>query len=416
MTKLSSTCSLSSSLSTCFRALVLYTVMVPTISSAQTYTVLYAFKGSPDGNQPSSGVLRDSKGNLYGTTFSGGAQACKGFPGCGTVFIVDTANTERVLYNFTPGQGNYPPEPGLQLLNQSGVYGTTWGGGASNRGSVFQVSPTGQFNELFDFAGGSKGNAPSLFARDPAGNLYGTTRGGGNFTKSGFVFKLNAIGGGLSLYNFTCLYCDNQGGSGFGLPDQSISAGRIMYGVAEGGTYNSGVVYQFNSSGATVLYNFQGGTDGWSPQGPLLRDSAGNLYGTTGNPDGSFCDSDGCGNVFKVDPSGHETVLFTFMGGPEGGHPRGGLVRDAQGNIYGISFTGGQSPNYCGDPYDRGCGVIFKIDTTGRETVLHTFTNQADGGYPNGDLIIDSAGNLYGTTTTGGDPNCQCGVVFKLTP
>jgi uncharacterized repeat protein (TIGR03803 family) len=118
-----------------------------------------------------------------------------------------------------------------------------------------------------------------------------------------------------------------------------------------------------------------------------------------------------------VGPTGKQTVLYNFSGGSDGGYPTGGLVRDAQGNLYGTTWIGGGNANTC-NPYSMpvGCGVVYKLDPSGKQTILHTFANQADGGFPNSDLIIDTAGNLYGTTTSGGDQTCSCGVVFKITP
>jgi len=181
----------------------------------------------------------------------------------------------------------------------------------------------------------------------------------------------------------------------------------------------------------SVLYTFTGGTDGSNiPAGevpfqesepPLILDSAGNLYGTTatgGDLSCSFAFSVGCGVVFKLDQTGKETVLYAFTGGTDGGRPEEGLVRDAAGNLYGTAQLGGSD----------GCGVVFKVDPTGKETVLYAFTGLADGGNPAAGLVASSAGSaagkryeLYGTTYDGGDLSCApgggsgCGVVFKIT-
>ena len=393
-------------------------LLIPS-SSAQTYTVIHRFTGVPDGSSPYQGVLTDSKGNLYGTTALGGNQPCASYPGCGTVYKIDSTGKETILRNFgLEGGKQIPPYAYLSLLDpKSDLYGTTIQGGQFGLGSVFAFSPSGAYKVVHSFTGGAQGLEPALFARDASGSLYGTTVTGGNSTQSGVIYKLNASGKESVLYTYTCPECDGQNGMGFGNPGGSMVFGHTLYGVAAGGTTNSGVVYKIDANGqATVLYNFQGGTDGWDPVGPLVRDPAGNLYGVTDNPDGSFCSSDGCGTVFKLDPQGNETQLFTFQDGPEGGHPNGGLVRDAQGNLYGTTWNGGSGAKSCGDPYGRGCGVVFKLDPSGKETVLYTFLNGSGGGYPNGDLIMDSAGILYGTTTSGGDPTCMCGVVFRITP
>ena len=178
-----------------------------------------------------------------------------------------------------------------------------------------------------------------------------------------------------------------------------------------------GVVFKLDTTGKeTVLYTFTGGTDGGLPMAGLVRDSAGNLYGTTYYGGDLSCypyQPYGCGVVFQVDTTGHESVLYTFTNGADGGFPYAGLIRDAAGNFYGTTMWGGT----------HGAGVVFELDTTGHETVLYTFcakTNCTDGGNPVARLIRDAAGNFYGTTEQGGgickEQFGNCGVVFKLTP
>jgi len=179
------------------------------------------------------------------------------------------------------------------------------------------------------------------------------------------------------------------------------------------------VVFELDSAGnETVLYGFTGGADGGVPDSVLLEDSAGNLYGTTEQGGNSECTGGaGCGVVFKLSPQSgggwSETVLYTFCSlsnCADGAYPgTGPLVMDPAGNLYGTTYFGGT--------YDD--GVVFKLDTAGNETILHTFTGGADGGFPNAGLIRDNAGNLYGTAS-GGGATCYtsftCGVVFKITP
>ena len=171
--------------------------------------------------------------------------------------------------------------------------------------------------------------------------------------------------------------------------------------VGGGGTNNAGVVYKVDNCGhETLLYSFTGGADGSSPN-RLTLDSSGNLYGTTTNGGGAA----NAGVVFKLDPSGHETVLYTFTGLADGGNPFGGVVRDSAGNLYGVTSSGGGASS---------TGVVYKIDPMGRETVLYSFKGGSDGAYPN-PVILDAAGNLYGTTTNGGGA-ANAGVVFKVDP
>ena len=182
----------------------------------------------------------------------------------------------------------------------------------------------------------------------------------------------------------------------------------------------------------TVLYSFTGDFDGAEPSS-LIADSAGNLYGTTvygGNTQIDVCDgNEGCGAVFELSPNSNgswtETTLYKFCpqrdNCTDGHRPVGGLVRDGSGNLYGTTIFGGVGLAGC-DPYGGGCGVAFKVDTAGHETVLHTFTGGSDGACPWAVMVMDSAGNFYGSAQHGGDLNCSfngnpgCGVVFKITP
>jgi uncharacterized repeat protein (TIGR03803 family) len=170
-----------------------------------------------------------------------------------------------------------------------------------------------------------------------------------------------------------------------------------------------------NAQGFKVLFSFDS-VDGAFPAAGLIRDSAGNLYGTT-----EFANAGGTGNVYKLDQAGNETVLFSFTGGADGGHPAGGLIRDSAGNLYGTTRDGGDL-NCFFPGTSGGCGVIFKLDPTGHETVLHAFTGGTNGAGPDAAVIRDSAGNLYGTAEFGGNLSCAagsgqgCGIVFKLDP
>jgi len=163
-----------------------------------------------------------------------------------------------------------------------------------------------------------------------------------------------------------------------------------------------------NSSTESILYSFTGGGDGADPQADLIQDAAGNLYGTTLTGGNLSCSPpNGCGTVFKVSRAGKETVLYSFSGGADGASPID-LIRDAKGNLYGVAGGGGSS-NCSG-----GCGVVYKLSSKGKETVLYSFSGGTDGQNPLAKLIFDANGSLYGTTGFGGDPTCKCGTVFKL--
>ena len=172
----------------------------------------------------------------------------------------------------------------------------------------------------------------------------------------------------------------------------------------------------FNPSDGTetVLYSFTGGADGSGPLAGLLLDGQGNLYGTTAGGGSLTCDGIGCGVVFKVTPKGAESALYSFLGGTDGATPQSALIMDGQGNLYGTTYGGGNLS--CNG---SSCGTVLKVSATGEETILYRFTGSADGGIPLAGLVMESQGNLYGTTELGGLTSCGlgcCGVVFKVTP
>jgi uncharacterized repeat protein (TIGR03803 family) len=350
-------------------------------------TVLYGFTGGPDGGLPYAGVIHDSAGNLYGTTYSGGQ-------GAGVVFKLDTTGHETVLYSFTNGTDGGCPYGGVIRDSTGDLYGTT-ARGPFNAGAVFKLDTTGRETVLYTFPSGSDGDNPLAgVVRDSAGNLYGTTLYGGPSAR-GVVVKVDATGHETVLYSFT-------GGADGGYPDGGVildSTGNL-YGTSSSGGIGAGVVFKLDTTGnETVLYSFTGGADGGNPQAGLIFDSAGNLYGTTYSGGTS-----GQGVVFKLDTTGHETVLYSFMGGADGGSPAAGVIRDSAGNLYGTTVYGGAS----------NCGVVFKVDTTRHEIVLHRFTGGADGCNPYAGVIRDSAGNLVGTTRGGGPGLFGPGVVYLV--
>jgi uncharacterized repeat protein (TIGR03803 family) len=383
--------------------IVFVAAVVPTRSAqAQTFSVLYSFLGGTDGGDPEAGLVRDAlSGNLYGTTFSGGAY------GSGTVFKVDTTGIETVLYSFKGTPDGVGPHAGL--VREGNLYGTTTQGGAYGYGTVFKVDKKGKETVLYSFTGaGGDGNYPYAgLVRDAlSGNLYGTTFYGGTYLNYGTVFKVDKTGHETVLHSFTG---GTDGGNPYaGLVRDALSGN--LYGTTFGGgdlTCNPptgcGTVFKVDATGnETVLYSFTGGTDGGYPRAGLVRDAKGNLYGTT-----SGGGVQGYGTVFKVDTTGTETVLYSFGAtAGDGAEPWASLVRDAQGNLYGTTFDGGA--------YDY--GTVFKVDKKGKETVLYSFTGaRGDGYYPIAGLVRDAlSGNLYGTTVGGGVQGS--GMVFKLTP
>ncbi len=339
--------------------------------SSWTATVLYSFAGGSDGAQPHGGLLFDSAGNLYGTTNFGGSANCSN--GCGTVFKLTPESSswsESVLYAFTGGSNGQEPNARLVLDSQGNLYGTTLLGGnagtacTSGCGTVFQLSLSSsgwQQSVLYAFTGGKDGATPYAGPTlDSDGNLYGTTSAGGNFG-SGTVFELT------------------RGSSG--------------------------------SWTEKVLQAFSGGWGGKAPVGDVILDSSGNLYGTTsqGGARGSY------GVVFELQPlwngNYHETVLHAFYDAPAAS-PMAGLVRDSAGNLYGTTALGA-SLSTC----DTGCGTLFKLAPSSGSwvfSVLHVFGQGTDGYNPTGDLIFDSNGDLWGTTQAGGSQ--KAGTVFQIVP
>lgn len=362
-------------------------------SAPTHYRVLYRFLGGPDGRFPRAGLVRDDAGNLYGTTERGGFRSCP--YGCGVVFKVDPSGNESVLHNFDSSDGKRP-FASVILDSAGNVYGTTFTGGPSLSGVVFKINKIGNETVLHGF--NLNGFPHAALFRDAAGNLFGTAQAGGSRGR-GSVFEVDKNG------NYSDVHTFNDTDGYFPQANVIQDAAGNLYGTTEGGgppgicPGGCGVVFKLDSHGnETVLHTFSK-TDGEYPEAGLVRDSAGNLYGTTRIGGSTNCrDSLGCGVVFKLDPSGNETTLFRFKG-KSGEHPVAGLIRNADGDLFGTTEGGGS----------LGFGVVFKLDPSGNETVLHTF-DSSDGG-PLGGLVTDAAGNLYGTAQY----NSYNGVVFELT-
>jgi len=365
------------------------------VDASGNETVLYTFTGAADGGNPYAGVIRDSAGNLYGTTAFGGAA------GLGVAFKVDTSGNETVLRTFKRGlDGDQPYLAGVILDSVGNLYGTNAFGGVGGQGVVYKLDASGNETPVYAFPGPADGQYPYnggvIFGSDC--QLYGVTQLGGE-VGDGVVYQLNADGNETVLYDFGTLTAHGYGRPTGNLIQDSKGNfyGTTFIGQADVG-YGNGVVYKLDPAGhSRVLHNFTGGSDGGDPYGGVIRDSKGNLYGTASGGGAS-----GAGVVFKVDASGDETVLYTFAGGSDGGVPYGGVIRDSAGNLYGTTYGGGPS----------GAGVVFKVDTSGNETVLYSFTGGSDGGYPFAGVIRDSKGNLYGTANGGGASGA--GVVFKV--
>jgi uncharacterized repeat protein (TIGR03803 family) len=341
----------------------------PTAGGAWTETLLYNFKGGTgDGASPHATLLADSTGNLYGTTVSGGltAKECKN--GCGAVFMLSAvagAWQESILYRFTGAADGAGPYAGVAMDSAGNLYGATIAGGTANAGVVYKLSPGSAGwtqTVLHSFQGRPDGATPyPTPILDAAGDVYGTTNGGGSPSSYGIVYMLAPQ------------------------PDGSWSE--------------------------NVLHTFTGGEDGSHPLAGLTLDRYGNLYGTT-----SYGGTANCGIAFALSPNAAggwtEHLLHTFLGitAYDGENPNG-LTFDAHGNLYGTTSGGGTD-----NP-----GTIFKIahdpSAGWQETVLYNFTGGDTGAYPFSGVVLDPAGNLYGTTLWGGPSgDTTGGVVYQFTP
>ena len=361
------------------------------------FSVLHAFGGGADGAYPYAGLVQDGQGNLYGTTDAGGANDA------GTVFRVTPTGQETVIYSFSEAGGDGTgPTAGLIQDPQGNLYGTTEYGGFNGAGTVFRVTPTGQETVIYSFSeAGGDGTRPTAgLIQDPQGNLYGTTDYGG-FNGAGTVFRVTPTGQETVIYSFA-----GTGGDG-AYPATGLirdTQGNLYGTTLSGGRLYQGTVFKLTPTGQeTVLYSFAAGGDGADPTAGLIQDTQGNLYGTTSNGGTSNSCYGGCGTVFKLTPTGQETVLYSFTGaGGDGAYPGASLVQDAQGNLYGTTQAGGS-----------GGGTLFKVTATGQETVLFSWV-LGYGKSPEAALLLDAQENLYGTTIYGGNPACGCGTVFKL--
>lgn len=411
-------------------AIVILTVfLTATRAAAQTERVLHSFgSNSQAGKVVDSNLIFDSAGNLYGTTADGGTDDV------GTVFELTPKPggiwTEVLLHSFASnGRDGQNPIAGLILDSAGNLYGTTSVGGIGGGGIVFELSPpvppSARWIEkvLYNFLGYNKdGHLPGaslLF--DSAGNLYGTTEEGGDYA-SGTVFELSPTADGrwteVVLHSF-----DQRIGDGYNPKAGLIldSSGNLYGTASQGGTTGGGIVFELTpfaggAWGEAILHTFIGDAeDGAIPEGSLIWDSTGNLYGTT-TQGGPF----GGGTVYKLVPSPAggwtETVLYFFypaFPSTDGNYPVGNLVFDSSGNLYGTTAEGG-----IGDCFHLGpvCGIVYKLtpaEGSWTETVLHYFNeNGTDGYYPFAGLVPGAGGNLYGTTAYGGPSNA--GTVFQI--
>jgi uncharacterized repeat protein (TIGR03803 family) len=376
-------------------------------------TGLYQFNSHGGGAaNPAGGLLMDRAGNLYGATLSGaifefspngsGGWNYKELCACGT------------SYSF-----------GFLVMDQSGnLYGATY------FGDVYEYSPStsGTWTATLLYTFGVSGQGPSPLILDEAGNLYGIFASAGS-NGVGYVFELSPSSGGTwtltDLHDF-----DGSDGAGSTAGDAgglvgglTMDASGNLYGTTGAGGSSTqcasgcGVVFWLTNNGGTwtetVLHSFNG-NDGMNPDASLLRDSAGRLYGTT-----TSGGTHGFGTVFEMTlVSGvwqlHDIHSFTNING-DGAFPNSALIRDTAGNLYGTTDSGGGSTN-CTVVTGNGCGTAFELTPSGKkwnEVILHRFLGKGDGGFPGG-IMLGADGNLYGVAEVGGRYNS--GLFFELSP
>ena len=352
-----------------------------------------------------------------GSTFAGWSGACSGTGSCNVTItqnlsVIATfsggAQQDMSLHNFGSDSDGQNPTASLISDSAGNLYGTTSGGGTNHKGTVFKLSPNGTETILHSFGSGNDGQTPlGNVVFDSTGNLYGTTSAGGVYG-AGIVFELSPNGTETALYSF------GSGGDG-----QNPSAGLVfdssgnLYGTTvNGGTYGGGTAFELSSNGAggwieTGLYSFGNFLDGMNPYAGLVLDSSGNLYGTTAN--GGV---NSRGTAFELSLNAatlrccREVLVYNFTAGTDGQTPRAGLVFDGSGNLYGTTVNGGT--------YGGGTAFEWSPSQGGIESVLYSFGSGSDGKNPYAGLVFDSSGNLYGTTASGG--LYSGGTVFELSP
>jgi len=386
-------------------------------AQAQTYTVIHTFTGGQDGGTPRSG-LTIKAGNLYGTAYNGGV-------GYGTVYQLKHKGagwTFTPLYTFKGfGNGGDGANPEARVIfgPNGTLYGTTNLGGLGV-GTVFNLRPAARActaalcpwteTVLHSFYGNPDGEGPGYgdLIFDKAGNIYGTTSNGGNGSNDGTVYELTPKAGGgyteMPIYSFS--------GSDGAFPQNGVifdNAGNLYSTTINGGlSISYGTVFELTKSigwTESLPYSFQGGNDGGYPYAGLIFDPSGNLYGAT-----SDFGTGGGGTVFELSPSGDSwtyNVLYSFAGTAD--HqcgPWGTLVMDGAGNLYGTTYCDGAN----------GYGNVFELSPLNGGWIymdLYDFTGGNDGGNPVSNVVFDASGNLYGTASTGGTHNV--GVVWEIT-
>lgn len=375
---------------------------------SQTFSVVHSFTGGTDGGNPQSGLVLAPSGNFYGTTSSAGEF------GAGTIYELTPAGTLTTLYNFTGAADGGTPTGSLMLLG-SNLFGTASAGGAHGAGAVFEVSLAGKETVLYSFKGGTAdGSAPgAALTRDGVGNLYSTTFSGGT-NDNGTVFELIRPPVGSTTWTEKILYSFGPPDDGAN-PVSGVAfdrAGNIYGTTSVGGQYSYGNVYELVKSGTTyteeILHQFALLSDGGTPYaGITVNKSTGVLYGAT--TDGGQGGQNGGGTIFemtKTNGTWNFTVLYSLPGWGISGSFRN-LLLASTGTLYGTTHCDGTAND----------GTVFELTNSGgvwKYTLLYTFTGGSNGYYLFSNPILDRSGNIYGTTRFGGQ--LGYGVLFKIVP
>jgi uncharacterized repeat protein (TIGR03803 family) len=385
------------------------TVSSGEVQAAPVYTVIYNFAGFATGGQdgafPATEVTFDKAGNLFGTTVYGGQY------NFGTVFGIAPHGTYTQLHIFSgddPKTGGDQPEGGVTVTAAGDLSGTTFFGGTGNEGTAWLLKPGGVYSVQYNFGDNDGPTGTTLSVK---GNSYGATLYGGP-KGYGTIWKLTKRGAFTMLHGFTMTGGDGANPNGGLVQDQN---GNLYGTTIEGGaaSCDCGTVFRIAADGShfTTLYSFTGGADGEFPLGPLVRDTDGTLYGTAAETLVNYnCDTHGCGTVWQLTPDGTFTVLHTFAGAKDGANPQGNLLKIGT-TLYGTTQFGGNDG--CNG---YGCGTMYKLAAMprGKYKVVHRFAGgTGDGQNPLAGLAQGPDKKLYGTTTKGGLHNG--GTVFSVT-
>jgi len=412
--------------------------------SGPPFTTLHSFNHSTEGAVPWGAITIGADGNFYGATVTGGTSTCgyiTAYPGCGTLYTINSAGQVSTLKNFTGLDGAYPSST-LKLSSDGTFYGTTVFGGSNTNecvvagtssysgcGTLFTLSSSKAFASIYSFGpyGSSLGVSPIAALMGASdGSWYGANEVGGPINCGGSVgsisqpacgtlYTVGTSGSLSSIHTFT-------GGDG-AYPGSALlqKADGNIYGVTLGGgklscssyaTPGCGTVFKLASGNPVQILHSFAVQDGAAPDARLIVGSDGLMYGTTLFGGSTACSGgapwQGCGTVFKIDSSGNFYPLHSFSG-PDGAYPAG-LIQGSDGYFYGSTESGGDTS--CSGRYGPGCGNVFRMDSNGNITVLHSFAGLSDGSWPESALVQAADGSLYGTAAYGGVNDD--GVIYRI--